>query len=693
MYKWNATALAIGFLLICTAPATAQDFDSLQGRSFCGIDRNGDGDYDGEGEIASCDNGVCPLTAAECVTNRVHQVCDPDRQETSCAPDETVEECEPDIVTRQCDPDTQREVCDPDTTARECDPDIEEQVCEADTTRRVCDPDTTRRECDPDTSRQECDPSTTRRVCDPSTTRRVCDPSTTRRVCDPSTTRRVCDPSTTRRVCDPSTTRRVCDPSTRKRVCEADTIRRVCTTLNNRQCSGPRGSSRSCVTCTNVIERGLCRWVTVPGQCRNVTTPGRCRNVTTPGRCRNVTTPGRCRNVTTPGRCRNVTTPGACRNVTTPGQCRTVNVPGQCRDVTVAGPCRDEVVPGECQTVIRQGECRDVTVPGACRNETVPGECRDVTVPGVCTTRTVPGECVQITVPGECRNEPLPDSCPIEGIDECFVGSDGVSRCSDTQCVNTSNAPIENLKPERVAFVNDGDVDASGQCLNDIQVFTGRGMNCRRPGLLTLFKNCCKNRGTVMRDSTGSIVAAAGVSTVITVFNGAQAAVSALASGASVASAASSGTAALAAAGGPAAIGAGVYLLFTELLNFGCNQEDMETGMLNGSDMCTYVGSYCTARIPLIGCIQKSRTFCCFNSKLGRIIHEQGRVQLKNFDGFGEPKNPECRGFTPAEFQALNFTDMDLSEYYSELQGRSEAQLKETFEQGLEAFVNMGSEE
>ena len=433
--------------------------------------------------------------------------------------------------------------------------------------------------------------------------------------------------------------------------------------------------------------------MTTPGQCRNVTTPGACRNVTTAGACRNVTTPGACRNVTTPGACRNVTAPGACRNVTTPGQCRAVNVPGECRDITVAGPCGDETVPGECQTVIRPGECRDVIVSGACRNETVPGECRDVTVPGVCTTRTIPGECVQITVPGECRNEPLPDSCPLEGVDECFIGSDGKSRCSDTQCINTSNVPVEELQRERAAFVNDGQMDANGQCLNDVQVFTGRGMDCQRPGLLTLFKNCCKNRGEILRDGTGGIAAVAGVSTVAAVFTGAQAAIGALAAGATAASAASAGTAAIAAAGGPvAAVGAGVYLLFTELLGFGCDQQDLETGLLDGSGMCTYVGSYCVAKIPFIGCIQKARSFCCFNSKLGRIIHEQGRVQLKAFDGYGEPKTPECRGFTPAEFQALNFSELDLSEYYDELQARSESQLQETFQQGLEAYINVGRE-
>src|SRR3546814_18776576 len=87
--------------------------------------------------------------------------------------------------------------------------------------------------------------------------------------------------------------------------------------------------------------------------------------------------------------------------------------------------------------------------------------------------------------------------------------------------------------------------------------------------------------------------------------------------------------------------------------------------------MCHEVGTYCSSKILGI-CVQKSKGHCCFNTKLGRIIQEQGRPQLKSFNGigWGTAKQPYCRGFTPDALQALDLSKMDLSEYYSEIEAR-----------------------
>ena len=68
--------------------------------------------------------------------------------------------------------------------------------------------------------------------------------------------------------------------------------------------------------------------------------------------------------------------------------------------------------------------------------------------------------------------------------------------------------------------------------------------------------------------------------------------------------------------------------------------------------------------------IETKKSFCCFNSKLAKVIHEQGRPQLKSFANspFGSASNPNCRGFTPEEFQNLDFSKIDLSEWYSEIE-------------------------
>ncbi len=99
-----------------------------------------------------------------------------------------------------------------------------------------------------------------------------------------------------------------------------------------------------------------------------------------------------------------------------------------------------------------------------------------------------------------------------------------------------------------------------------------------------------------------------------------------------------------------------------------CEEEEKILAKKNNEGMCHYVGKYCSKKLKLLGgsvCIQHKKTYCCFNSKLARIINEQGRPQLgKNW---GDAKHPNCRGFTPEEFQKLDFSKMDLSEFYNSI--------------------------
>lgn len=76
---------------------------------------------------------------------------------------------------------------------------------------------------------------------------------------------------------------------------------------------------------------------------------------------------------------------------------------------------------------------------------------------------------------------------------------------------------------------------------------------------------------------------------------------------------------------------------------------------------CHYVGDYCSEKWLSV-CVQRKKTYCCFGSALARIIGEQGRQQLGI--GWGTPKSPECRGFTPEEFQKLDFDKIDFSEWF-----------------------------
>jgi hypothetical protein len=62
--------------------------------------------------------------------------------------------------------------------------------------------------------------------------------------------------------------------------------------------------------------------------------------------------------------------------------------------------------------------------------------------------------------------------------------------------------------------------------------------------------------------------------------------------------------------------------------------------------------------------LTKRDVYCCFQSKISRILQEQGRPQIGKT--WGTPKKPVCDGFTIFEFQQLDLSVMDFSEIYAE---------------------------
>ena len=97
-----------------------------------------------------------------------------------------------------------------------------------------------------------------------------------------------------------------------------------------------------------------------------------------------------------------------------------------------------------------------------------------------------------------------------------------------------------------------------------------------------------------------------------------------------------------------------------------CEQPEQILAMKRDTRLCRSVGSYCSSRIPIIRvCIEKTESHCCFNSRLARIINEQGRTQIGK--GWGAPEAPDCSGFSVTQLQALDFSRMNLSEFYAEI--------------------------
>ncbi len=95
-----------------------------------------------------------------------------------------------------------------------------------------------------------------------------------------------------------------------------------------------------------------------------------------------------------------------------------------------------------------------------------------------------------------------------------------------------------------------------------------------------------------------------------------------------------------------------------------CKSQEKLLSEKRKTGLCHYVGTYCDKKI-LGKCIKKKSSYCCFNNKLLKAFHEQGRPQIGL--GWGKSDEPLCRGFTIEEIQRIDFSKLDLREVFEDL--------------------------
>ena len=91
-----------------------------------------------------------------------------------------------------------------------------------------------------------------------------------------------------------------------------------------------------------------------------------------------------------------------------------------------------------------------------------------------------------------------------------------------------------------------------------------------------------------------------------------------------------------------------------------CSASERELAEERNAGNTHYLGRYCSKRTFFGVCVRRSRAWCVFGSKLGRILQQQGRRQL----GIGWSS---CRGLTVAEVEGIDFASLDLSEFTQDL--------------------------
>lgn len=99
-----------------------------------------------------------------------------------------------------------------------------------------------------------------------------------------------------------------------------------------------------------------------------------------------------------------------------------------------------------------------------------------------------------------------------------------------------------------------------------------------------------------------------------------------------------------------------------------CDTEEQQLGFARQAGRAHHVGNH-TSGGPIDE--REYETYCVFSSKLTRIIQEQGRPQLGMV--WGSSRNPDCRALSTEEVGRLDWSRMDLSEFYQDAQAAAEA--------------------
>ena len=230
-------------------------------------------------------------------------------------------------------------------------------------------------------------------------------------------------------------------------------------------------------------------------------------------------------------------------------------------------------------------------------------------------------ECLDDPQQGDCKVKekvyrcPTPDA-PTSNAPQYICGN-------DVYCINGDCEPITREAStefkDAVVALHAIDDASKGFDPNNLTVFSGTRDTCHKPvfGLI----NCCAGK------VSGALTLAAG--------------------GAAL-------------AGGPVAIAA---LATPFLALFACSQNEMKLDIKDRMGLCHKVGTWCSSSFLGI-CKTKKTAYCCFESKLSRVLQEQGRAQINK--PWGSPKSEQCKGFTIAEFQLLDLSRMDFTEVYAD---------------------------
>lgn len=96
-----------------------------------------------------------------------------------------------------------------------------------------------------------------------------------------------------------------------------------------------------------------------------------------------------------------------------------------------------------------------------------------------------------------------------------------------------------------------------------------------------------------------------------------------------------------------------------------CSSEEKALAKAKTNKLTISIGEFCSRKVLGV-CLEKKRSYCQFDSKLGQIVQQQGRSGQLHI-GFGGAKSPDCRGVTIEEMERINFDQLDFTNFTDDL--------------------------
>jgi len=135
-----------------------------------------------------------------------------------------------------------------------------------------------------------------------------------------------------------------------------------------------------------------------------------------------------------------------------------------------------------------------------------------------------------------------------------------------------------------------------------------------------------------------------------------------------------------------------VYMQVAKLiigLIWHCNKSDLELDVQKQYKNCVHVGTYCSQKIPLVGCVARKESYCCVNSPLSRIMQQEIRKQPHMGLSWGSPKAPNCSAITTQMLEQVDWERVNLDEWIAIMQ--ASGQLPDASTMTIDALTGIGS--